>query len=178
MSGGWLPPTDDPPLYTEAHAAFGAPATGTLTHDAAVRRATYEERAGAAGLDFLIRVAIALPFVLAAIAVGGANEQAILIGAAVGAALGLLYAPIMMTRTGGQTVGHRVTQTRIERKDGQALVGGSAALREVVVKSFLFEGAGSVLFSIPTAVNYLWPLWDADDEALHDKLCGTRVVKV
>ncbi len=27
-------------------------------------------------------------------------------------------------------------------------------------------------------LNYLWPLWDKKNEALHDKMCSTRVVKV
>jgi uncharacterized RDD family membrane protein YckC len=49
-------------------------------------------------------------------------------------------------------------------------------VREVLAKALLIEGLGGIAFSIPTILNYLWPLWDDRDEALHDKLCGTRVV--
>ena len=97
------------------------------------------------------------------------------IGLAFIVALG--YAPWMIARTGGQTVGHRAVSTRIVNTDGSLLTGRRAVLREVVVKALLFEGVGGFFFSIPTLLNYLWPLWDDRNEALHDKLCGTRVIE-
>jgi uncharacterized RDD family membrane protein YckC len=102
----------------------------------------------------------------------------LVIGAYAGGAIGLAYAPIMIARTNGQTVGHRAVGTRIVRSDGSRLSGGNAALREVVVKSFVIEGLGGTfsLFIVPL-VNYLWPLWDDKNEALHDKICSTKVVE-
>ena len=45
-------------------------------------------------------------------------------------------------------------------------------------QGLLFEGIGGLAFCIPTLLNYLWPLWDDTNEALHDKMCDTRVVEV
>ena len=88
-----------------------------------------------------------------------------------------VYAPWMIANREGQTLGHKTTNTRIVMADGSPLTGRRAVLREVLVKNLLFEGAGGFLFAIPTIVNYAWPLFDPRREALHDKLCGTRVVE-
>ena len=56
--------------------------------------------------------------------------------------------------------------------------GGKAFAREVLVKDILFEGHRRASRSgSSTLVNYLWPLWDEHNEALHDKMCDTRVVQ-
>jgi uncharacterized RDD family membrane protein YckC len=97
-------------------------------------------------------------------------------GAALGGLIALPYAPIMMARTKGQTVGHRAVDTRVVRRDGTPITGGGAIVREIVVKYLVFEVAGFFLLLLPGVLNYLWPLWDDRNEALHDKICGTRVV--
>ena len=46
------------------------------------------------------------------------------------------------------------------------------------VKAILFDNVLAWLtFAIAPLLNYLWALWDDRNEALHDKLCGTRVVE-
>ena len=164
---GWLPPTE--PVVGEP--AAEAPAVAT---------ADFRSRAGAAFVDFFVRMAILLAASLvgALVSAGGAETatvatQAVTIAGVVGA---LLYAPIMIARTGGQTVGHRAVGTRIVRQDGSDLTAGMAGIREVLVKGVLFEGLAVFLAFVPTLLNYLWPLWDDRDEALHDKVCSTRVV--
>ena len=63
------------------------------------------------------------------------------------------------------------------RDSGQALDIGFGFLREVVVKGLLFGFVGSFFFSIPTLIDYLWPLWDDQNRALHDMVVSTHVVK-
>jgi len=57
------------------------------------------------------------------------------------------------------------------------LTAGGATAREFAAKYLLFETLGGFLLLVPTLLNYLWPLWDPRGQALHDKLCGTRVVR-
>lgn len=89
----------------------------------------------------------------------------------------LVYAPVMMARTNGQTVGRMATGIRVIRVDGQRMDFAWAALREVVVKGLLFGTVGSFFLNIPTLLDYLWPLWDEENRALHDMVVGTRVVR-
>ncbi|MGH8734499.1 MAG: hypothetical protein ACREVB_12495, partial [Burkholderiales bacterium] len=52
-----------------------------------------------------------------------------------------------------------------------------AAWREVGVKTVLL-GAIPLPFTIPAFLaDYLWPLWDPENRAIHDMLAGTRVVR-
>jgi len=148
---------------------------------AAQRLASWEARAGAAVIDFFVRLGI----LLACVGIGAllylADDQAGEFGLGLGLAVGFVlttfvYAPVMMARTNGQTVGHRATDTRVVMADGSRMSGGRALLREGLVKAILMDTIGSFTFYILTLVNYLFPLWDANNETLHDKMCGTRVV--
>jgi RDD family protein len=50
-------------------------------------------------------------------------------------------------------------------------------LREVVVKWLLFNAVlGSLTAGIALLIDYLWPLWDEENRALHDYLVNTRTV--
>jgi uncharacterized RDD family membrane protein YckC len=89
----------------------------------------------------------------------------------------LLYAPLMMSRTNGQTVGRMAVGIRVVRADGRPIDFGFAMLREVAVKWLLFGlVAGSVTGGIATLIDYLWPLWDEENRALHDLIVNTRTV--
>jgi uncharacterized RDD family membrane protein YckC len=137
-------------------------------------------RAGAAVIDFFVRLAIVLAAsvigALGYVADADTGEAFVNIAGIIGFVAALSYAPLMIARTGGPTVGHRAVDTRIVRRDGSPLTAGAAGVREVLVKGVLFEGLAVFLVFIPTVLNYLWPLWDADNETLHDKVCSTRVV--
>ena len=89
----------------------------------------------------------------------------------------LLYAPTMMARTNGKTLGRMVTNIRVVRTSGEPITFGFAMLREVVVKSLGFGIAGSFTFGLAPVVDVLWPLWDEENRALHDFIVNTRVVK-
>ena len=91
----------------------------------------------------------------------------------------LLYAPLLMMRSGernGQTLGKQLMNIRVVRVDGKPIDFGSAALREVVMKTLAVLFASSIVPIVPFLLNYLWPLWDDENRALHDLALSTRVV--
>jgi uncharacterized RDD family membrane protein YckC len=93
------------------------------------------------------------------------------------AIVALAYAPVMMGRTNGKTVGRMVTGIRVVRTDGQRITVGFAALREVAVKALLIGMVGnSFTFGLATLIDVLWPLWDDENRALHDFVVNTRTV--
>jgi uncharacterized RDD family membrane protein YckC len=98
--------------------------------------------------------------------------------AAVAIAIGaLLYAPILMSRTNGQTWGRMVVNIRVIRADGGPMTFWFAMLREVLVKSLLVGVVSSFTFGLAWLLDVLWPLWDEENRALHDFVVNTRVIK-
>ncbi|HTE59484.1 MAG TPA: RDD family protein [Solirubrobacteraceae bacterium] len=93
------------------------------------------------------------------------------------AIVALLYAPLMMARTNGKTLGRMAMGIRVVRAHGQPMTFGWAMLREVAVKALLFGVAGSVTFGLANLADVLWPLWDDENRALHDFIVDTRVVR-
>jgi uncharacterized RDD family membrane protein YckC len=91
-----------------------------------------------------------------------------------------IYAPMLMRREGahnGQTWGKQMIGIRVVRDNGQAMNFGWAALREIVVKGLLVSIASSIIPLIPWLLDYLWPLWDDENRALHDMVVSTHVVR-
>jgi uncharacterized RDD family membrane protein YckC len=88
----------------------------------------------------------------------------------------LLYAPLLMSRTNGRTLGRMVTGIRVIRANGHPMTFGFAMLREVAVKALLFGIASSLTFGLASLLDILWPLWDEENRALHDILVDTRVI--
>jgi uncharacterized RDD family membrane protein YckC len=146
-------------------------------------------RAGALVIDglivgvggILLAIAIMAPFSI----LWFADEGAGLVGTIVGAMLAvvcvsaaaLLYAPAMMARTNGQTLGRMVTGIRVVRANGEPMTFSYAMLREVAVKALLFGIAGSLTAGLANLADYLWPLWDEENRALHDFVVNTRSVR-
>jgi uncharacterized RDD family membrane protein YckC len=93
------------------------------------------------------------------------------------AIVALLYAPVMMHRTNGRTLGRMAMGIRVVRANGQPMTFGWAMLREVAVKALLFGFAGSITFGLANLADVLWPLWDDENRALHDFLVDTRTVR-
>jgi uncharacterized RDD family membrane protein YckC len=146
--------------------------------------ASWGSRVGATLLDWLILVVpvtvlIVVVVVIALNSTAGGIVTGILAGLAYLVAL-LLYAPLLMGREGehnGQTWGKQIVGIRVVRDTGQPVDVAFGFLREFVVKGLLFGFAGSFFFSIPTLVDYLWPLWEDENRCLHDLLVKTHVVK-
>jgi uncharacterized RDD family membrane protein YckC len=92
------------------------------------------------------------------------------------AIVALLYAPLMMARTNGRTLGRMAVGIRVVRASGEPMTFGWAMLREVAVKALLFGVAGSITFGLANLADVLWPLWDDENRALHDFVVDTRTV--
>ena len=159
------PPPPEAPLQppAPAHAAPGTWRGRTL--------AGWWHRVGAALLDALI---VGVP--IAALAVAVEPALALLLGFVAA----LTYYPLLMMRKGdanGQTLGKQVTGIRVVQESGEPFTYGPAALREFAIKNLLFGTVGGFFLAIPTLLDYLWPLWDDENRALHDMLASTRVVQ-
>jgi uncharacterized RDD family membrane protein YckC len=145
-------------------------------------------RVGAALLDGLIVgigsailfVAITAPFSIGFFANDTVGVVAILVGALLAvcsvAAVSFLYAPFLMARTNGKTLGRMAFGIRVVRANGQPMTFWYAMLREVVVKALLFGFLSSFTFGIASLLDVLWPLWDEENRALHDFVVNTRVI--
>jgi uncharacterized RDD family membrane protein YckC len=92
------------------------------------------------------------------------------------AIVALLYAPAMMARTNGKTLGRMATGIRVVRASGEPITFGFAMLREVAVKALLFGIASSITAGLASLLDVLWPLWDEENRALHDFIVNTRTV--
>ncbi len=151
--------------------------------------ATWLSRVGAQLIDgLIIFVAALIPFlpISAAIGIGAASNSNTGLGAAIGVAvlwiaciavMALLYAPVLMARTNGKTVGRMVMNIRVVRTSGEPITFGFALLREVVVKAIGVSLVGTFTFGLAGLLDSLWPLWDEENRALHDFVVSTRVVQ-
>jgi uncharacterized RDD family membrane protein YckC len=146
-------------------------------------------RAGAHVIDAIVICAIALvllvaitaPFSIGFFVDDTVGVAAIIVGVLFAClcifAAALVYAPAMMARTDGRTLGRMVTGIRVVRASGEPMTFGVAFVREVLVKWFLFAAVlGSVTLGLAGVVDYLWPLWDEENRALHDYVVNTRTV--
>jgi uncharacterized RDD family membrane protein YckC len=88
-----------------------------------------------------------------------------------------LYAPVLMARTDGQTIGKMAVGIRVVRANGRTIEFGWAFVREVVVKTFLFGVLSSFTFGLASLLDWLWPLWDSENRALHDMIVDSRVIR-
>ena len=172
--GGWHQP---PPVLPSGTA--GAPLAG------------WGRRLGATLLDLLI-IGIPALLITGVLGIGilGASSSdsdaglAAAIAAAVVTALvffvvSLVYAPLTMMRKGphnGQTFGKQIAGIRVIRTSGEPMDFLWSALREVAIKNFGVGIVSSFTFGIAYLVNFLWPLWDDENRALHDMAASTRVV--
>ena len=78
----------------------------------------------------------------------------------------------------GQTPGKQIVGVRVIRANGEPSGWGRAFLREVVVEWIVVSTLSAMTGGIFYVVNYVWPLWDKDRQALHDKMVETLVVDV
>jgi uncharacterized RDD family membrane protein YckC len=128
----------------------------------------------------ILVVAITAPFSVGFFASDGVGVASILVGLFVAVVatsiVALIYAPAMMARTNGKTVGRSVMGTRVVRAGGEPITFTFAMVREVLVKSLLFGFIGSITFGLAPLLDVLWPLWDEENRALHDFVVNTRTV--
>jgi uncharacterized RDD family membrane protein YckC len=166
--GGWTQPPPRPP------AAF-----------AGAQLASWGSRAGALLLDALVILGLSIALLApGGIVLGVASTALGIVLLSVGG-LGyviilILYGPFLMRREGrrnGQTLGKQWVGIRAVRDSGEPFTWGPGLLREFVVKNLLFGWVGGFFLYIPTLLDYLWPLWDDQNRALHDMVASTHVVR-
>jgi uncharacterized RDD family membrane protein YckC len=181
------------PGYTTAPppGAGGPPIASFGETDLAGRHllAGWWSRVGAALIDsvivgvggLLLLVAITAPFSIGFFAGEDAGWISIVVGLFLAiicvSIMALLYAPALMARTNGKTLGRMAVGIRVVRANGKAMTFGFAMLREVAVKTLLFGIAAAITGGLATLADVLWPLWDEENRALHDFIVDTRVVQ-
>jgi uncharacterized RDD family membrane protein YckC len=167
--GGWEQPVAPPPQQVGWH---GRPL------------ASWGSRLAAYLIDGLILLVPAVILTVIVVGIAAGSDT----GAIVTGVLGFLaylvvaffYAPFLMARDGqnnGQTWGKQMMNVRVVRDSGEPMSFGWAALREIAVKGLAVWIASSIIPLIPWFLNFFWPLWDDENQALHDKIVSTHVVK-
>lgn len=121
--------------------------------------AGFGDRFVAVLIDFLI---LLIPNLIFSFIVEGVlgNLLSILLGAA--------YA-VYFWSTSGQTPGKQVMKLKVVAADGGAILTPGGALVRYI---------GTIISAIPLLLGYFWVLWDPKNEAWHDKIAGTKVIKV
>jgi uncharacterized RDD family membrane protein YckC len=76
----------------------------------------------------------------------------------------------------GQSPGRQVLRLRVVTRDHGRASAGRCAVREALLKYFVFGGLSLLLLGLPLIANYLWPIWHGQGCALHDLAAKTRVV--
>jgi len=150
--------TPPPPGYAPPGAGYyGAPVYGPgpalPPALASAQLATYGSRVGATLIDAV--------FVLFTIGIG------------------FIVNFFLMARQGpqnGMTLGKQVVGIRVVRADGQPVSLGLALLRDLVVRVVLIGFIGGFFF-LPPLLDLLWPLWDQQNQTLHDKIVSTYVIR-
>lgn len=195
------PPVDAPPR-TSGYTSERPPGAGGLGSTSPVPRPTgspatgpelvlagWWRRAGAQVIDGVIISVLALlmvvPFGIGLFGAGAGGSDAGIVALIGGLILTLMvfavaatiYAPLMLAKTDGQTLGRMATGIRVVRTNGQAMDLGTAALREIVFKFILIGTfASGLTFGAASLLDVLWPLWDEENRALHDIPVNTRTV--
>ena len=89
-----------------------------------------------------------------------------------------LYAPALMARTNGSTLGKAALGARVVRADGAPMTFARAFVRDALLKWGLIYCLGGVLtLGLVPLLDVLWPLWDEESRALHDLPVRTRVIR-
>jgi uncharacterized RDD family membrane protein YckC len=162
-----------------ARRAFGSGPEATLSPSApatphARDLADWWTRAGAFAIDQLVVVAIAITAGVLAGDVEGGTAGWVTYGVA--GLLGALYPPLLMARGGarnGQTLGKQALGIRVVRTSGEPVTFRIGFLRVVIGQQVLT----AITFYVYAVFDYLWPLRDPRNQALHDKIAKTLVVK-
>jgi len=147
--------------------------------------ASWGSRFAAQLIDWLVLLVPVVVLVVIVVAVAAGSDVGAVVTAIVGFVAYLVaafcYAPLLMMRDGphnGQTLGKQALNITVVRNTGQPMSFGWAALREIVLKGLAVGIASSIIPLIPWLLNYLWPLWDDENRALHDMAAQTHVVRV
>jgi uncharacterized RDD family membrane protein YckC len=141
-------------------------------------------RLAATLLDWLILLVpvVILVAIIVGVAIGSDTGGIVstIVGFLIYLVVAFIYAPVLMSRDGGrngQTWGKQILGIRVVRDSGEPMSFWYAALREIGVKGLAVSIASSIIPLVPWLLNYLWPLWDDQNRALHDMVVSTHVVE-
>lgn len=141
--------------------------------------ASWGRRAGAYLLDTLIIVVVVLVIALVVGIIVGASSDAetgVISAALLGYLLTLVlpfpYFTFFHGDPRGQTPGKRAVGIRVVREEREDSIGYGRALGRYAI-TVLFAW----LLLLPLLLDYLWPLWDDKNQALHDKVVSSFVVR-
>ena len=95
---------------------------------------------------------------------------------AAGAVLFVYVVWFLFTCRSGQTPGKQLVGLRVIRSNGEPSGWGHTFVREVILGWLAIGFLSVVTAGIFYVINYLWPLWNKDRQALHDKMAETLVV--
>ncbi len=84
----------------------------------------------------------------------------------------------LITLANGQTPGKQLVGIRAVQKNGAPLGWGMTFVREFVIKFLVIGTLSNFLFGVIFLVNYLFPLFDKNLQALHDKAVSSVVVRL
>ena len=153
--------------------------------------ASWLSRVGANLLDGLVGFAVAIPLMAPGIGVmiassdpaafdpetgvySGGGPSALGIGLLVLGYLGVFVFSIwnFVVRQGrkGQTLGKTWMHIKVVREASGDVPGVWLALGRYLIQA--------ILTAVTLYLNLLWPLWDAKNQTLHDKVCSTVVIRV
>lgn len=86
--------------------------------------------------------------------------------------LPFVYFTVMQGRASGQSLGKKWLGIRVADDSTGGPIGYGRAFGRYAIQ-FVFS-----LFVLPIVLDYLWPLWDRKNQALHDKVVSSVVLKV
>jgi uncharacterized RDD family membrane protein YckC len=188
----WQPPVPPgppvPPPSAPERPAYGTPppAQAAPPPPAELPLARWWPRAGAYLIDTLVMLAIpAVVFFLVWAISGDAGTGGIAAAIAWGATeyvvRGVLYEPLLMRRPGarnGQTLGKQAVVIRVVRESAEPIDYGTALVRQWLVIALLLQVVGGAFTGgIASVIDYLWPLWDPRNRAVHDIIASTMVFR-
>jgi uncharacterized RDD family membrane protein YckC len=92
---------------------------------------------------------------------------------------GIVYSPLLLRRSGahnGQTLGKQLVGIRVVREDGRPVGYRRALLREWVARTLIVQIGGVALTAgVLTVLDYVEPLLDERNRAVHDMVAHTLV---
>ena len=83
----------------------------------------------------------------------------------------------LFTLRRGQTPGKQMVGIRVIKNNGELSDWSYTFLRELVIKGLVGGFLSGMTGGIYWVVDHLWPLFDSDRQALHDKMVDTLVVQ-
>ena len=93
-------------------------------------------------------------------------------GVLIDAVMVIVYGGLLCGLPRGQTIGMMATGTRVVTADAGTAIGLPRAFGRAA-----FEYLMVVALIVPWVVDMLFPLWDARNQTLHDKITDTVVIR-